>query len=478
MEAIPNKMVKPLRPFGAKDKWSYAMGDFGCNMSFALNSYLMLFYTQYIGLSLTTWGIIILLLKIWDGINDPIMGGLMDSLKPGKRGKFKSYIYFGSFLLVVSGAMCFLPIPNAPYWVKVLVCVVGYLVWDMSYTIVNVPYGAMNAAISADPTERAQLSTYRSLGAFLANVVIMVALPIFCYDKSNNLLGNRLFIIALIMGVAAFFAFQILLRGTVERVQVKEPAESERPKYNYWQALAGFFKNRAAVGTTIAAMASLIMMSGLGSATQILFQSFFQNAQMSGLISFISFVPMLAVIPLIKPIVKRFGKKEASTYPLLVGMVAAILMTFLPIKANTNGLIVWVALSIVISSSYAIFAMVGWAMVADCIDYQELKTGRREEGTVYATYSLGRKLAQGFGASIIAFLLMLTGYISENGAHQTMEVANNIRQMIGYVYLFGLALMFVFLKWVYNLDKKAVANMEAELGRSNTDLVGQAKEED
>ncbi len=114
----------------------------------------------------------------------------------------------------------------------------------------------MNAAISADPTERAQLSTYRSLGAFLANVVIMVALPIFCYDKSNNLLGNRLFIIALIMGVAAFFAFQILLRGTVERVQVKEPAESERPKYNYWQALAGFFKNRAAVGTTIAAMAT------------------------------------------------------------------------------------------------------------------------------------------------------------------------------------------------------------------------------
>ncbi|NLI54338.1 MAG: hypothetical protein GX417_08420 [Clostridiales bacterium] len=477
MEAIPNKAVKPLRPFGAKDKWSYAMGDFGCNMSFALNSYLMLFYTQYIGLSLTTWGVIILLLKIWDGINDPIMGGLMDSLKPGKRGKFKSYIYFGSFLLIVSGAMCFLPIPNAPYWVKVLVCVVGYLVWDMSYTIVNVPYGAMNAAISADPTERAQLSTYRSLGAFLANIAIMVALPLFCYDQNNNLLGNRLFIIALIMGVAAFFAFQILLKGTVERVQVKEDA-ADRPKYNYWQAMASFFKNRAAVGTTIAAMASLIMMSGLASATQILFQSFFQNAQMSGVISFISYLPMLIIIPLIKPIVKRFGKKEASTYPLLVGMVAALLMAVLPIQPNMSGLIVWIVLSVVVSFSFSIFAMVGWAMVADCIDYQELKTGRREEGTVYATYSLGRKLAQGFGASIIAFLLMLTGYISENGAHQTVEVANNIRQMIGYVYLGGLVLMFVFLQWVYNLDKKAVADMEAALGRNNSELVGQTAEED
>ena len=74
-----------MRPFGARDKWGYAMGDLGCNMSFAMNSYLMLFYTQYIGLSLTTWGVIILILKIWDGINDPIMGALMDTLKPGKK---------------------------------------------------------------------------------------------------------------------------------------------------------------------------------------------------------------------------------------------------------------------------------------------------------------------------------------------------------------------------------------------------------
>jgi GPH family glycoside/pentoside/hexuronide:cation symporter len=153
-------------------------------------------------------------------------------------------------------------------------------------------------------------------------------------------------------------------------------------------------------------------------------------------------------------------------------------MAVLPIKPDTSGLITWIVLNVLVSFSFAIFAMVGWAMVADCIDYQELKTGRREEGTVYATYSLGRKLAQGFGASIIAFLLMLTGYISENGAHQTIEVANSIRQMIGYVYLGGIALMFVFLQWIYNLDKKTVEEMETALGRNNAALVGQTAEED
>ena len=172
--------VNRQRPFGAKDKWSYAMGDLGCNMSFALNSYLMLFYTQYIGLDLGTWGIIILLLKIWDAINDPIMGALMDALKPGKRGKFKTYIYYGSFVLLFSGALCFLPIPSAPYPIKVLVCVVGYLIWDMAYTVVNVPYGAMNAAITTDPTERAQLSTYRGIGSMIANIVVLITLPLLC----------------------------------------------------------------------------------------------------------------------------------------------------------------------------------------------------------------------------------------------------------------------------------------------------------
>lgn len=142
----------------------------------------------------------------------------MDALKPGKRGKFKTYIYYGSFVLLFSGALCFLPIPSAPYPIKVLVCVVGYLIWDMAYTVVNVPYGAMNAAITTDPTERAQLSTYRGIGSMIANIVVLITLPLLCYDKDNNLIGSRMFIVALVLGIIGFAAFQILIKGTVERV--------------------------------------------------------------------------------------------------------------------------------------------------------------------------------------------------------------------------------------------------------------------
>ena len=277
--------------------------------------------------NLGTWGIIILLLKIWDAINDPIMGALMDALKPGKRGKFKTYIYYGSFVLLFSGALCFLPIPSAPYPIKVLVCVVGYLIWDMAYTVVNVPYGAMNAAITTDPTERAQLSTYRGIGSMIANIVVLITLPLLCYDKDNNLIGSRMFIVALVLGIIGFAAFQILIKGTVERVAVSHEPQ-EKVKFNYFESLSAFLKNKAVVAITIASIALIIMQIGLSSANQIVFQSYFKNAKLSGILGLATMIPSLIVIPLVKPTVQRFGKREAAAAPMLIGILAAAGIVF------------------------------------------------------------------------------------------------------------------------------------------------------
>ena len=141
---------------------------------------------------------------------------------------------------------------------QVLVCVVGYLIWDMAYTVVNVPYGAMNAAITTDPTERAQLSTYRGIGSMIANIVVLITLPLLCYDKDNNLIGSRMFIVALVLGIIGFAAFQILIKGTVERVAVSHEPQ-EKVKFNYFESLSAFLKNKAVVAITIASIALIIM---------------------------------------------------------------------------------------------------------------------------------------------------------------------------------------------------------------------------
>ena len=472
------------RKFSAIDKWAYAAGDFGCNMSFALKNLITIFYTLYIGLDAGIVAIIILILNIWDGVNDPIVGAIMDNFKPKKgKSKFRPFIFWGSFALAVSGALVFLPIPTAPTSIKIIAMVAGYFVWDLAYTVVNVPYGSMASVITDDPVQRSSLSKYRTIGAMIANLPVQILLPMLIYrdrlDESGNViynngtkvqdfLGLNVFFIALGLGVIGLLSFLFYLKYTVERV---EPAHKEaKEKVNILKVFGSFFKNRAAVGLTIASMFSLIMMQGITTASTIVYKDFFGKADLSGVISMIAYLPMLGVVFFVDPIVKKFGKQLASGYPAIVGVVAGLLMAFVPIKNDMAGLVFWVVCQVLITASLAVFSVIGWAMVADCIDYQEIQTGHREEGTVYAVYSLGRKFAQGIGASVVLFIMGLIGFVSaENGVTpvQTPETVQNIKIMIGLVYAICCLFVFVSIVFIYNISKEKVKEMQIKLGRVN-----------
>ena len=98
--------------------------------------------------------------------------------------------------LIVGGACCFLPFPNAPTWAKFIIFIAGYVVWDAFYTVANVPYGSLLSLISDDVKDRASLSAWRSIGSIFGNMLPMVILPFIIYDSNNNLVGNRVFIAA------------------------------------------------------------------------------------------------------------------------------------------------------------------------------------------------------------------------------------------------------------------------------------------
>ena len=170
---------KQLPPFGMRDKIGYAFGDFGCNMSFAfINSYLMLFYVTCMKIDPKHFAVLILLGKIFDAINDPIIGGLCDATKPGKDGKFKPWIKWASPVLLLSSIALFIYAPSAPYGVKIAMCLGIYCLWSVAYTSVNVPYGSMQSCITNDPAGRSSLSQWRSIGAMCAQIPIMILLPL------------------------------------------------------------------------------------------------------------------------------------------------------------------------------------------------------------------------------------------------------------------------------------------------------------
>lgn len=145
---MKNKETKS-RPFGMRDKLAYAAGDFGCNMSFSLKSTVQTFWLVFMTMETGLLSILLILVQLWDAVNDPLIGSFIDRDKRKyKMGKFKTYIFVGACGLLLAGSLVFLPFPKADTWVKAVLFVVGYVIWDACYTIANVPYGSMLSLIS------------------------------------------------------------------------------------------------------------------------------------------------------------------------------------------------------------------------------------------------------------------------------------------------------------------------------------------
>ena len=454
---------KGFRKFGMRDNLAYAAGDLGCNMSFALKGTMAIFWTQFMGLDIY-YSTLLVLVQIWDAINDPLIGSLIDAdTRTYKRNKFLQYIWAGSVGLIVGGACCFLPFPNAPVWAKIIIYIAGYVVWDAFYTVANVPYGSLLSLISDNAGDRASLSAFRSIGSLAGNMVPMMILPFIIYDANDNLIGERVFIAALIMGVLGFLCFQYMIKNTEVRVDVSVKLNEEQPKFNVVTAMRNFLKNRPAVGATLAAMGMFVGMQGAATAVTVLFQSYFNNAQISGLISAFAMIPILAFTPLARKMVVKYGKKELATVGAIASMIACLLMLVLPITPDGKGLAIYVVCQLINSLGMGIYSTVSWAMMGDAIDYNEWKFGVREEGTVYALHSFFRKLAQGIGPAVALEIMLVLGYVGANQGNQTPEVALAMRYLVAVLYMVSAVMQFVGLSLVYNLDKKTTDTMKAEL---------------
>ncbi len=457
------------RKFGIRDSVAYAAGDLGCNMSFALKGTMSIFWTQFMGMDLW-YALLLIVVQVWDAINDPLIGSIIDADRRNyKKNKFLAYIWAGSIGLIIGGACCFLPFPNAPVWAKAIIFIAGYVVWDAFYTVANVPYGSLLSLISNDVKDRASLSAWRSIGSIFGNMLPMVILPFIIYDKDNNLIGERVFIAALIMGALGFVCFQFMIRNTTIRVDTSVTLNEEQPKFNVFKAFANFMKNRPAVGATIAAMGMFIGMQGATTAVTVVFQSYFKNVQISGVVQLFAMIPIVCFTPLARNMVAKYGKKELATFGSICSVIAAL--GLFVITPNNTGLdlILYIVCQLVYSLGLGIYSTVSWAMMGDAIDYNEWKTGNREEGTVYSLHSFFRKLAQGIGPSLILIVMVALGYVGENEGNQLWEVAVNMRYLVAATFLFSAILQFIGLALVYNLDKKTLDQMNKELGRETVE---------
>uniref|UniRef100_UPI00288B20CF MFS transporter n=1 Tax=uncultured Anaerococcus sp. TaxID=293428 RepID=UPI00288B20CF len=174
------------KPFGIKDKIGYAAGDIGNNFTFTLvSSFLMLFYTDVWGIEPKTVGTLFVVARIVDAFTDVGMGTIVDRFTGNKDGKFRPFIKWGAIPVAVAGFLLFQSgLKDLPYGTKLIVMYATYLLWgSFCYTFINIPYGSMASAITPDADQRTELSTFRTLGATIAGLIIGFVTPYLIYKK-------------------------------------------------------------------------------------------------------------------------------------------------------------------------------------------------------------------------------------------------------------------------------------------------------
>lgn len=449
-----SKKEKEVKPFNTGDKIGYAFGDLGCGAFFAfVSSYLMLFYTDILGISAAAVGTLFVVARIWDAINDPIMGTICDKAKISKYGKFRPYIIKFGIPMVLVGILMFTAIPNLPENFKLPYAYVTYILFGMLYTAVNIPYGSLASVMSRNANERASLSVFRNVGSLSAQIIVMLLVPKLVFSIDGEVTAEGFLKCAIILAIISSLSFVFTFRLTRERI-----VHNQNQNQHFLKSIFGLFKNRAFIGIALATftqMAGLLTTTGL---TAYLFKDYFKAPRLIPISGFSMLIASFLVIPFATKIVGKLGKKETAVLSCTWSTIMYALLFFIPnITATT-----YIFIGFINGLGQGLMNAVIWALVSDTIDYQEYTTGQRSEGTVYSSYSLARKLSQAISGGLAGFSLGILGYQS-GATTQTQEVASGIKALATGVPMICLLSTTLILIFVYNLSKKKVEEMQQEL---------------
>ena len=453
-----------IRPFGWQDKIGYAMGDMGCGFSFQLvSTFMQLFYLQYIGIKAADYAVIILISKVFDAINDVVIGNLVDTKRIGKKSKYMPWILAGGLILVIFNVMIFAPVTALPYAGKYAWCLISYCLWSIAYTMVNVPYGSLHSVITSDPQEKVSLSTFRSIGAALPAIVIMIVLPGIVYNKVENpvtglteevLKGETLLPVALVMSIVAFATLWGTTKLVKERVHHEDSTENKNVMTAFFSAFKSFFTNRAMVGATIASVASVALFNSTMALNNMVFQYFFQDTGKVGIAMIGSYAPMIVFMAIVGKITAKFGKKNVIVSCMLVGAISGLISMFVPMTPDGKGMILYIICLMGLNIGNAVFQISVWAIVADCIEVSYRKTGKSEEGSLYALYSFFRKLSQGIGQAVVSWGLIAIGFVEGENAVQAADFGVKVKNLYFIILAVGSLIAFLSMAFIYNIGKK------------------------
>ncbi|WP_262424214.1 MFS transporter [Brachybacterium sp. Z12] len=371
-------------------------------------------------------------------------------------GRFKPWLL--RIMLPVAGAafLMFSPfLQDGSYGVRLGWMIITYILWgSVFYTLINIPYGSMASVISNQPGERASLSVFRSLGATLANLGISVILPLIVFVQINGqseLSGTRMMWAAAGCGVLAVLCYMLCFVNVEERITT--PPKSKEQRATLGQTLGAMAKNRGLTGLIATSLFMLIAFMLLGGMMPYMLNEYFNDGQLLSIVNFVGLAPTLLLVPFASKLAKTFGKKEVGTVGMTLAIVAALVLFVL----RTDSPYVFMVGYAVLMLGVSCLNILIWAFITDVIDLQEIRTGERNDATVYGMYSWARKLGQAIAGGLTGWALGWIGYQSGTGnVVQTQQVLEGIYNLATLVPALLLIISVLALIFWYPLSKKRV----------------------
>jgi len=447
---------KELRPFGMRDKVGYMFGNFANDFTFTFASiYLMVFYTKVLGVDAGIVGTMFVISRFLDAFTDIGMGRIADKRKPSKGGKFRPWLmWMCAPVALASFLMYQYSLVNVSMTIRVVYMFVTYILWgSIFYTAINIPYGSMASVLSAEADDRASLSTFRSIGSVVTNVIIGVGAPMLIYttDAAGNEIvqGPQFTLVAGIFSVATIICYLICYYTTTERVELT--VDENEKGASIVDTLKALVTSRAMIGVVLGTICVIAAQLLNQTINQYLFIDYFKNKSGVSIMSAVSMLPGFLLAPFAVPLSKKFGKKELGVFGGLCGAAACFLLFVL----KTKSMWMYIVINVIGFLGFGVYNLIMWAFITDIIDDQEVRTGQREDGTIYGAYSFARKIGQSIAGGLGGWTLQWIGYNSAVQV-QTEAVTTGIYNIATLIPAILYALLALSLLFIYPLNKKKV----------------------
>lgn len=433
-----------------KEKVSFGLADgFGMLLNLIIANYLVYFYTNAVGISLVTAGTITLIARIWDGINDPIMGIIVDKTKT-KYGKARPYLLWFAIPFALISVSLFL-VPDISTQGKTGYALFTYLLYTTVFTAVYLPYGALGALMSNDQKERSSLQTYRMV-TYSITALSMGFIPSMAdfFGGGNIKLGYVITIS--IYAVLSAIGFLLAFKNCEERVHTGETVE----KVPFKVSLKNLYLNRPWITLALYQLLHWIKVGIIGTSTMYYLLYFMGVSEFQ--IGIYSMIPSLVglVSTAYAGKIEQFFKGKRNA--LMALNMLMLIGYFGSIAAGTNYTMAlcFTCISYLFMSPSLVYM---YASIADTVEYGEWKTGVRAEGIIFAGQSFTSKVGPGLGTSICTLLLAGIGF---NPEAPVAAAVNSIPALVFGAAAFISVVQVCILKF-YNLTDKKYNEIVKEL---------------